>query len=220
MNILPDSGTWNLWGTPGVRDIRAWILTIALWVGGAVLLSLILCRVLRDPLRDLPGGKRNTPVILALTALFAVAVLLRYGPSAEALRGLFLGLVLVYASCRDLRTHEVGDYVFVIILALSLPGLTRETLFPMLLSGLAVFLPQIALAVLPPHKTLGGADIKISTALTVFLGGWRGIFAYLAGLVAAVVFMSIRNRVRHTPRGEPFALVPFLGAGAMLLFLI
>ena len=90
----------------------------------------------------------------------------------------------------------------------------------MTIGALFVFIPQMALALIPPHKTLGGADIKLSTALAFLLGAWRGIGAYLAGLLLAVAFMSIYNRKKKDQQKKPFALVPFLSIGAMIAFLI
>ena len=90
----------------------------------------------------------------------------------------------------------------------------------MLLGAFCVFIPQIAMALFPPHKTLGGADIKLSTALAFLLGGWRSIASYLIGLVLAVIVMSIYNKCTNRCKKNPFALVPFLSIGAMLMFLI
>ena len=91
----------------------------------------------------------------------------------------------------------------------------------MVLGALFVIIPQLAMAILPPHKTLGGADIKLSTALAFLLGTWRGLGAYLIGLVIAVIYMAIYNRVKKTETKEEkaFALVPFLSIAAMVLFM-
>ena len=48
-----------------------------------------------------------------------------------------------------------------------------------------------ALALIPPHQTLGGADIKLSTALAFLLSGWKSVVAYTLGLLLAVVVVSI-----------------------------
>lgn len=86
--------------------------------------------------------------------------------------------------------------------------------------GLFVFIPQMALALIPPHKTLGGADIKLSTALAFLLGAWKGIVAYMVGLILAVVIISIYHRKKNSNTKQPFALVPFLSIGAMILFFV
>ena len=90
----------------------------------------------------------------------------------------------------------------------------------MLAGALFVFIPQLSLALIPPHKTLGGADIKLSTALAFLLGTWKGITAYIVGLLLAVVIISIYHRKKKSDTKQPFALVPFLGIGAMVLFFV
>ena len=90
----------------------------------------------------------------------------------------------------------------------------------MIAGAFVVFIPQIAMVLLPPHKTLGGADIKISAVLAFMLGFARGIIAYLTALVVAVIFMNIYNKVRKRCPKMPFALVPFLAGAAFIAFLI
>jgi hypothetical protein len=107
-----------------------------------------------------------------------------------------------------------------LVFALSLASFESVGIGSMLLGAFCVVIPQIAMALLPPHKTLGGADIKLSTAIAFLLGGWRGIGAYLIGLVLAVIVMSIYNKCTNRCKKNPFALVPFLSIGAMLMFLI
>lgn len=97
-------------------------------------------------------------------------------------------------------------------------GIDDIAITSMTLGALFVFVPQIALALIPPHKTLGGADIKLSTALAFLLGAWRGIGAYMVGLILAVVIISIYHRKKNSNTKQPFALVPFLSIGAMILF--
>ena len=59
-----------------------------------------------------------------------------------------------------------------------------------------------------------------TTALAFLLGTWRGIGAYMAGLILAVVIISIYHRKKNCNTKQPFALVPFLSIGAMMLFFV
>ena len=191
------------------------VLSALLFVGLSVLVGWILTKVMKG--REFVT---HFGIVLSVLTAFSVLLFLRFGLSVAALQGLFLASVLIYASCSDLTDHTVDDHVWVTVLALALCTFTRENALSMLIGGLCVFIPQIALALLPPHKTLGGADIKLSTALAILLGAWKGIAAYLLALVIAVVFISIRNKVKKQKNKKAFALVPFLSIGALLLFLI
>ena len=158
------------------------------------------------------------------------------------LQGLFLFFILLFASWSDLTDHEVTDWVWISLIPMALMSIPTVGLTSMIAGAFVVFIPQIAMALLPPHKTLGGADIKISSAC-VFLLGWsrgliglalglltavlafmlgfgRGIIAYLVALVVAVIFMNIYNKVKKRCPRMPFALVPFLAGVAFIAFLI
>ena len=191
------------------------VLSALLFVGLSVLIGWVMTKVMKGR-----GFVTHFGIVLSVLTAFSVLLFLRFGLSVAALQGLFLASVLIYASCSDLTDHTVDDHVWVTVLALALCTFTRENALSMLIGGLCVFIPQIALALLPPHKTLGGADIKLSTALAILLGAWKGIAAYLLALVIAVVFISIRNKVKKQKNKKAFALVPFLSIGALLLFLI
>ena len=191
------------------------VLFALLFVGLSIVIGWLLIKVIKD--RDYVS---STPAVLTLMAGFAVALFIRYGLSVTALQGLFLLSVLVYASCSDLTRHEVDDHVWVTVLALSLCSLATEGIFSMLIGAFCVFVPQMAMAFLPPKKTLGGADIKLSTALALLLGSWRGVGAYILGLLLAVICITVYCKVKKSNCKKSFALVPYLSIGAMLMFLI
>ena len=118
------------------------------------------------------------------------------------------------------------DSVWVIVLALAIPNLVKHGIVSMFAGAVCVMLPQLALAVIPPHRTLGGADIKLSGALAVLLGFTGGLTAFLAGLLMAVVTVTVRDFVqtrlhkrRDCPK-KPFALIPFLAIGGTVMFLV
>lgn len=191
------------------------VLTVILFIGIAILIGWMLSKIMSSK-----GFKTNHAAIIGISGVASVLLFARYGLTLTALQGLFLLFVLIYASCSDLTTHTVDDALWLLVFALSLASFESVGIGSMLLGAFCVFIPQIAMALLPPHKTLGGADIKLSTAIAFLLGGWRGIGAYLIGLVLAVIVMSIYNKCTNRCKKKPFALVPFLSIGAMLMFLI
>ena len=191
------------------------LLSLFIFVGISLLIGFILAKTIQTK-----GQRANTLIILTVTTISSILLFARYGLSATAIQGVFLAFVLLYASISDINSHVVDDYIWVLVFALALPNIETVGLTSMVVGALCVFIPQMAMALLPPHKALGGADIKLSTALAFLLGGFNGICAYLLGLVIAVVFMCIYNRIKGNTEKKPFALVPFLSVGAMLAFLV
>lgn len=202
-------------GGTTLASVLTLVLSVVLWVGLSIFIGWTLSKVMHNQ------GMKTKPVfIMVISAVFSILLIARYGLSITAVQGLFLLYVLVYASCSDLTTHTMDDWLWLMVVALGLVSCSTIGFGSMLLGAVCVFVPQIAMALLPPHKTLGGADIKLSTALAFLLGGWRGIGAYLIGLVLAVIVMSIYNKYKCRCKKKPFALVPFLSIGAMIMFLI
>lgn len=201
----------------GKVDIRSlmMIFSAMLFVGISILIAFVLCRIMRGKSMLVHNGS-----VMGVMGCYALVLFARYGLTVESIQGLFLLGVLLYASCSDLTTHMVDDYVWIIVLALSLGSISSHGIGTMTLSALCVFVPQMALAFLPPKKTLGGADIKLSTALAFLLGSWRGVGAYIFGLLLAVICITIYCKVKKSNCKKPFALVPYLSIGAMLMFLI
>ena len=197
------------------------ILAVLLWIGAAVGIGWILCKVM--------NGKRfvcHQPLILALSGAMALALYFRFGLTVTAVQGMFLWFALLYGSMSDLTDHTMPDSVWVIVLALAIPSIMKHGIVSMLAGAFCVMLPQLALAVIPPHRTLGGADIKLSGALAVLLGFTGGLTAFLVGLLMAVLTVTTRDFVqtrlhkrRDCPK-KPFALIPFLAIGGMAMFLV
>ena len=192
------------------------ILALLAIVGATLLVGWVLNRMMTAK-----GFKTNLTVNLILSALIPIALFLRYGASLELVQGIFLMFVLIYATWSDLTSHTVDDYVPIIIFALGVASMTTVGLSSMIFGAFAVFVPQIVMALIPKCKPLGGADLKISTALAFLLGWERGIIGFVAGLLIAVVYMAIYNKVKKTDTKEEkaFALVPFLSIAAMALFM-
>lgn len=128
--------------------------------------------------------------------------------------------ILLYASIRDLREHEVPGTVWKLIAVLGLVNISVRELPSMLLGAALVFLPQIIPAVINTEKAMGGADIKISTACAFLLGAGRGLAAFIIGLTLFVVIVPILRKVRHEENGEPFPMMPFLAVGTIAACLI
>ena len=162
----------------------------------------------------------------------AVKKCMDFFPSAKKIKPftgdiLFIhGVELEVLYSQEVFLPTMPDSVWVVVLALAIPSIQKHGILSMLAGAVCVMLPQLALAVIPPHRTLGGADIKLSGALAVLLGFTGGLTAFLAGLLMAVVTVTARDFVqtrlhkrRDCPK-KPFALIPFLAVGGMVMFLM
>ena len=136
------------------------------------------------------------------------------------LKFLILLEILLYASIKDWREHEVPNTVWKLVALLGLVNITLHDLPSMLLGAALVFLPQIIPAVINTEKAMGGADIKISTACAFLLGVSRGLAAFIIGLTLFVVIVPIIRRIRKLPKNEPFPMLPFLSVGTIAAYLI
>ena len=196
------------------RTVLMTLLCMMLFVGVSMLIGVVLTKVMKEK-----GYVTSIPITLILTAVVSLFLYGRFGLSVTAIQGVFLMFVLLYASCSDLTNHIVDDYVWVIVFALALLNIQTVGLTSMVMGAFCVFIPQMAMALLPPHKTLGGADIKLSTALAFLLGWQRGLAAYIVGLLLAIIVMCIVNKIRKNKESKAFALVPFLSVAAMAMFM-
>ena len=155
-----------------------------------------------------------------LSAVVGLILLLAFGVSLTAVKGMILTLLLLYASLSDLKSRTVPDCVSIMILILAFVGFESTNLTSMLIGATVVFIPQLALAILRPERACGGADLKISTALAFLLGAEKGLFALIVSMLLAVITMVIYNKVNKKDQTKAFPLVPFLWFGAILAYMI
>ena len=182
------------------------IFTFAVWI------------MLRKSKEELNSPK-TVPALLA-SAGVGLILLLLYGVSLTAVKGMILCMILLWASLSDIAKHEAPDFITAFILVLAYVGFEPANLPSMLIGASMIFVPQIAISILRPKRAIGGADIKISTALAFLLGVEKGIFALLIGMTTGVIVMLIVRKIRRETTKEPFALIPFLSLGAMLSFIL
>lgn len=200
-----------------VRPVMEYSLPVLLFlvgVGAASLLGWLLERCMNGKVK----GDTNL-LIVFLPVIAFTALLLVCGHTMTMIKGFLLSLLLLWASVSDIRSREVPDYIHVMILLTAFIGAEMSDIPAMLLGAVIVALPQIIISVLRPD-TYGGADIKITTACAFLLGAWKGLFAVMTGLVAAVIITLLIRRIRKRPKTDGIPLVPYLAAGAFLAFLI
>lgn len=195
------------------------ILALLLIVGISLLIGGVVNKVMVRK-----GFETNLTFNLIVSGILPIALFLRYGASIELIQGMFLAFILMYASWSDITSHTVDDYLSVLIFAIGISSINTIGLASMLFGVFAVFVPQIVMSLIPKCKPIGGADLKISTAIAFLLGWQRGIIAFVAGLFIAVIFMTLYNKFNDKNEEadgteKPFALVPFLSVAAMALYM-
>lgn len=150
----------------------------------------------------------------------ATALVLRYGVSLPAWKGLLLAAILLYASYTDIDRREVDDFIHVMVLITAFVGIDVAFLPSMFIGAVAVFVPQLIITKVFPNHMIGGADIKLSTACAFLLGAEKGMIALITGLIASLVVMPLWNKFHGHEVNAGYPLVPFLSAGVMAAYLL
>ncbi len=195
-------------------EIGLFVLLMLAAVGMSVLIGWILTKVMQGK-----GFKCNLPVTLTLSGTLSLLTVLRFGFTLTAVQGILLGFALLYASCSDLTDHTMDDFLWVMVAMLGLCSVGTVGLPSMLIGAVMVFVPQLLSAMLCKNP-IGGADIKLSTALAFLLGWQKGLAMLVVGMLIAVVGMLIVQKMNKRKKKQPFALIPFLSVAAMVIFLI
>ncbi len=191
---------------------------------GLILLSLIVLsafvavRILNRTMKD-KGFKVNGTLNIAVILTVTVALCAIGDSYTWILKGIIFALILLYASVQDRTNREADDCLFVMILLLCLCNASRLSI-PSMLGGFCItFVPMLAMTVLC-SKGFGGADIKIAGASGFMLGAAGGAIGLVAGLLLAVAFNLIYNKVKGRDNSNSFPMLPFLSAGLMLGYFI
>lgn len=153
---------------------------------------------------------------IGITAFVTAFLLFRFGVSLITAKGVLLCLVLLYASFDDIKYRKADDCIWIMIAMLGL--INAHDIDLMLIGSLTAFGLLLIISFIRP---LGGADIKIMTALAFLLGIYGGLAMLLSANAIAVIFMAFYSKKKKISiKTTSFSMVPFIGIGAMLVFLI
>ena len=195
------------------------ILSFALPFAALVFLTIIVGGLMNYYM-DQRGFAFNPYLMYLLLPAIVVALYLVGGFSMWTVKGIVLALILLYASLEDLSEHQADDFLWVMLVILSLVNFGDEGIGSMIFGAIAVFVPQMAIAMFTKKGGIGGADIKLSTAAALSLGFYGGMIGYMIGLIFAIVFQTIYNKVKKQSNKEAFPLLPFLSTGLMIGYFI
>lgn len=186
----------------------------------ALAVSTVLGTVLMNSRMDKRGFNFRKHITVLIMLLTAALLYLIGGFSLWTVKGTIMAFILLYASVQDLSTREADDCLWVMLCILSLVNLRDVSIGSMLLGAAFVFVPQMIIAMFAKTGGIGGADIKLSTAAALSLGFLRGTVGYMVGLIFAVVFQTVYNKIKGKSNKEAFPLLPFLSVGLMIGYLI
>lgn len=168
-----------------------------------------------------PGYNKESkkiPIYHCISIILVSSLLIVFGWSTELLKGIILLQILLYASVSDIQTHEVKDFISVLIFITGFIGVTLSDIPMMLFSGLAIGGVLLICAMVSGNR-LGGADVKLSAACAFLLGFSKSIAGLVIGLFLAIIcniYFSHKNKTK----GKAFPLVPYLSIGFMALYFI
>jgi len=123
------------------------------------------------------------------------------------------------ASYTDIKRREIPDTACVLLV---LTGFLKFS-YPNLL-GIFVALPFF-IAAMFKEKSIGGGDIKLTAAVGIVLGFWKGIYGLILGLTLLILFyimvrISSIIRRKQVAKNLSMPLAPFLGIGFLIIYFI
>ena len=166
-----------------------------------------------------PGFQKENkkpPIYYCISIVLVSSMQIAFGWSMELVKGIIFMLILLYASVSDIQTHEVKDFVSVLIFVTGFIGVVSSAVPKMILSGLTTGGMLLICAAVSKNR-LGGADVKLSAACSFLLGFSKSIAGLIIGLFLAIICNIYFNHKSKT-KGKAFPLVPYLSIGFMLMY--
>ena len=197
------------------------VITTIVKLSCIFLFYLAMYKISKVVIRKTPGYNKDSkkiPIYHGISIVLVSILLIVFGWSMELLKGIIFMQTLLYASVSDIQTHEVKDFLSVLILITGFIGVTLSDILMMLLSSLFIGGMLFVCAVVSGNR-LGGADVKLSAASAFLLGFSKSIAGLVIGLFFAIICNIYLSRKSKT-KGNAFPLVPYLSIGFMAMYFI
>lgn len=196
----------------------AGILQIVVTLSIAIIAS---CLTARISVARWPGRRVKVSIIgCAATLLATFASILFHGLGMRNIQTIFLACVFLYASYGDMKTHEMDDFVHVIVLAVALIAKPAGQIPASILAAATVVAVMLVVAAAAPGTGIGGADMKFCAAGSFLMSTFvDGLFALGFGTFVALLFNS-PFRKKKDGAGEGFPMLPYLSCSYMIVFLL
>ena len=123
---------------------------------------------------------------------------------------LFL-FVLLYASIYDLKHLTVPTHVHICLFLVGLINVNLYSLIGWCIAFIPLFLATLFMG------GIGGGDIKLAGMCGWVMQGLGGLLGTIIGFILAILIMPIIRKLKKQSKQTPFALVPYISIGCLLL---
>ena len=195
------------------------VITIIVKLACIFLFYLAVHKISKVVISKTPGYNKESkkiPIYHCISIILVSSLLIAFGWSTELIKGIIFMQILLYASVSDIQTHEVKDFVSVLIFITGFIGVTLTNIPMMLLSGFIIGGMLLICAMVSGNR-LGGADVKICAACAFLLGFSKSVAGLIIGLIVSVIANLIIQKQKKI-KNQPFPLVPYLSIGFMLMY--
>ncbi len=175
--------------------------------------------VMKKALEHTPKHKKDKLFVFCLifAEIVTALMLIRYGLTVSAIKGIAFLVLAVFASVCDIRTREVADAVSIMILLIGLSNVAVNQIFINMISAVCVLGFLLVCACFVGH--FGGADIKFSASSVFLLGLSKGTAGLMIGLFLSIIGTLIRNKITKT-KDKDLPLVPYLSVAFLITYFI
>ena len=151
---------------------------------------------------------------VAYLSYFALRYVFPLAPMHTA-KGLLLIQLLFVAAYNDARTHEIPDWIHILMLLTGFLEFQPQTA---ILGFFLVSVPFLLVAMFS-HGGIGGGDVKFTAACGFALGAFGIVF----GAILAMVFLICAHLIfyhRRSNRQKAYAMAPYLAVGCFFAYLL
>lgn len=155
------------------------------------------------------GNKVKVDFICSIImAAFTIACIIRFGVAMKTMQGIILCAALLYASYGDIKVREGDDFIYCIILTASLIGKDMTAIPGMVISAGIMFGFLALVAVISKGGGFGGADIKLTAALTFMFGLMNSMFLFAVGMLLGILCNLKKDKEAGFP-AFPYLSIPY-----------
>ena len=168
--------------------------------------------VRKDSVRD-----HGSTVCTAAVAVCALLYYLIFGPTTDTLRLTAMCAILSSASLRDIGTRHVPDSHTIMLLLISVRDAdSLRDVFAPYTGAVLLFIILASIRLILKKDSLGGADIKIVSAMSALTGVTAAAASFALALVFAIIHGSALKIKNNKETRTSIPLIPYLFAASVI----